>query len=273
MTSENFLENFEHLAGAPNGVPKLRELVLQLAVRGRLVPQDSNAEPASNLLKKIEAEKRKLVVAKAIRNKKLSALGDAPYELPDSWSWVLIGNICRDWGQRVPDKLFSYIDVSAIDNEKGAINEPTVIEAADAPSRARKLVRLGTVIYSTVRPYLLNVAVINKELEPDPIASTAFAIVHPLGGISSRYVFWYLRSPVFISYVESKMLGVAYPAINDSQFFSGLFPLPPLEEQKRIVAKVDQLMALCDTLEQQLNLAQSKASKYAEAIVAAMTAA
>ncbi|MGE4580468.1 MAG: restriction endonuclease subunit S [Desulfuromonadales bacterium] len=249
MTVETFFANFGHLADVPNGVQKLRELILQLAVQGKLVPQDPKDEPASVLLERVDSEKEKLIAAKEIRAKKDVAIDAAPYELPKSWSWVPIGNICRDWGQKVPDKQFSYIDVSAIDNEKGVVAEPAVTEAADAPSRARKLVQPGTVIYSTVRPYLLNIAVIDKEFDPEPIASTAFAIVHPLGGISSQYIFWFLRSPVFIGYVESKMLGVAYPAINDSQFFSGLFPLPPLEEQKRIVAKVDQLMALCDELE------------------------
>jgi type I restriction enzyme S subunit len=249
MTTETFFANFGHLADAPNGVQKLRELILQLAVQGKLVPQDPSNEPASVLLERIEAEKNKLITAKEIRDKKIGSLDDAPYDLPDNWSWVPIGNICRDWGQKVPDKRFSYIDVSAIDNERGVVAEPVVTEAANAPSRARKLVRPGTVIYSTVRPYLLNIAVIDKMLDPEPIASTAFAIIHPLGDVSSQYIFWFLRSPVFISYVESKMLGVAYPAINDSQFFSGLFPLPPLEEQKRIVTKVDQLMTLCNELE------------------------
>ena len=249
MTVETFFANFGHLADAPNGVQKLRELILQLAVQGKLVPQDSEDEPASVLLERIDVERNKLVKAKEIRTKKVFEVDDTPYELPGSWSWVPIGNICRDWGQKVPDKKFSYIDVSAIDNERGIVAEPAMTEAADAPSRARKLVRPGTVIYSTVRPYLLNIAVIDKEFDPEAIASTAFAIVHPLGGVSSQYIFWFLRSPVFVGYVESKMLGVAYPAVNDSQFFSGLLPLPPLEEQKRIVAKVDQLMALCDELE------------------------
>ncbi len=249
MTVETFFANFAHLADAPNGVQKLRDLILQLAVQGELVPQDPEDEPASVLLEKIEVEKKTLIAAKKIRARKVASTDASPYELPENWTWVPIGNICRDWGQKVPDKQFSYIDVSAIDNEKGDVAKAAVTEAADAPSRARKLVRPGTVIYSTVRPYLLNIAVIDKEFDPEPIASTAFAIVHPLGGVSSQYIFWFLRSPVFVGYVESKMLGVAYPAINDSQFFSGLFPLPPLAEQHRIVAKVDQLMALCNELE------------------------
>ena len=84
-----------------------------------------------------------------------------------------------------------------------------------------------------------------------PIASTAFAVLHPQEGIETRYIFHYLRSPAFVRYVESVQSGIAYPAISDRKFFAGSFPLPPLEEQKRIVAKVDELMRLCDRLEAQ----------------------
>ncbi|MEI6297724.1 MAG: restriction endonuclease subunit S, partial [bacterium] len=88
-----------------------------------------------------------------------------------------------------------------------------------------------------------------KEYEHEPIASTAFAILHPFAGVINRYIYFYLRSPSFVRFVESTMKGVAYPAINDGDFFQGYFPLPPLPEQHRIVAKIDQLMARCDALE------------------------
>ena len=259
---------------SPHGIQKLRELILELAVRGKLVPQDSNDEPASVLLKRIQSEKAKLIAEGQIKkDKPLPQIteDEKPYALPDGWAWSRITDMCRDWGQKVPDRRFTYLDVSAIDNSKGSIAQPTEVDAADAPSRARKLVREGTVIYSTVRPYLLNVAVIDKTYDPEPIASTAFAIVHPLAGISSYYVFWYLRSQPFIKYVESKMLGVAYPAINDNQFFSGLLPLPPLAEQHRIVAKVDELMVLCDRLEQEQADSSNAHQTLVETLLATLT--
>jgi type I restriction enzyme S subunit len=245
-------EHLPLLASAPNGIQKLRSLILELAVRGKLVPQDPKDEPASEVLKRIAKERARLEAdGKIKKSKPLPPVSheDQPFALPNGWEWVRLSEISRDWGQKTPNEDFSYIDVSAIDNTRGKIVSPSVVTPNDAPSRARKMVRRGTVIYSTVRPYLLNIAVVDRELSPPPIASTAFAVVHPLSGISSQYIFWYLRSPVFVRYVESVQTGIAYPAVNDSQFFSGFFSLAPLAEQHRIVAKVDELMALCDQLE------------------------
>ncbi|PTQ88027.1 restriction endonuclease subunit S [Nitrosomonas ureae] len=243
------------------GIQKLRELILELAVRGKLVPQDPNDEPAGELLKRIQAEKAKLVVEGKIKKEKpLPPISDEekPFELPQGWEWVRIGSIGHDWGQKTPDSDFTYIEVSAIDSLLGIVSSPALVKPENAPSRARKMVKEGTVIYSTIRPYLLNIAVIEKEFLPEPIASTAFAIVHPFCSMPPRYFLCFFRSPVFVRYVESVQMGIAYPAINDGQFFSGLIPLPPIEEQHRIVAKVDELMTLCDQLEtQHINAAEA----------------
>jgi type I restriction enzyme, S subunit len=245
--------HFDAAFAASDGIKKLRELILTLAMQGKLVPQDPNDEPASELLKAIEIEKKRLVKEGKIKQPKPLAaveLEEVSYDLPDSWEWVHIRDICHDWGQKTPDDLFTYIDVGSIDNTKGMIcDDIQVLEGSEAPSRARKIVRQGTVIYSTVRPYLLNIAIIEQEYSYEPIASTAFAIVHPYKGVINRFVYYYLKSPVFIRFVELTMKGVAYPAINDGDFFRGIFPLPPLMEQCQIVAEIDRLMARCDELE------------------------
>lgn len=258
------------------GIKKLRELILELAVRGLLVPQDPDDEPASELLKKIAAEKTKLIKAGKIKkDKPLPAISDeaVPFVAPHGWKWARIADIGHDFGQKTPDADFTYIDVGAIDNRLGLIDCPATLMAEDAPSRARKLVSRGTVIYSTVRPYLLNVAIVQKDFDPEPIASTAFAVVHPFEGVVSGYVYRYLRSPSFVAYVESVQTGIAYPAINDRQFFSGLIPLPPTAEQHRIVAKVDELMALCDQLEQQTDASLGAHQTLVETLLSALTGA
>jgi type I restriction enzyme S subunit len=245
-------KHFDITFAAPDGIKKLRELILTLAMQGKLVEQDPQDQPARKLLQEIEAEKRRLVKEGKIKNPKplpeIKA-DEVPYQLPEGWEWVRLRDICHDWGQKKPDERFTYIDVGSIDNKNGIIGETVqLLDSSEAPSRARKLVRKGTVIYSTVRPYLLNIAIIEKEYQQEPIASTAFAILHPYIGITNRFIYHYLHSPVFVYYVESTMKGVAYPAINDGDFFKGVFPLPPLPEQLRIVARIDQLMARCDEL-------------------------
>ncbi|HHT0551945.1 TPA: restriction endonuclease subunit S [Klebsiella michiganensis] len=235
------------------GIKKLRELILELAVRGKLVPQDPNDEPASELLKRIAAEKAELVkLGKIKKPKPLPEISEEekPFELPVGWEWIQISEIGHDWGQKTPDEDFTYIDVGSINKEFGIIEEPSILSAKDAPSRARKIVQKGTVIYSTVRPYLLNIAIIESAFSPEPIASTAFAIIHPYTAMNANFIYYYLRSPVFINYVESCQTGIAYPAINDKQFFSGIIAVPPSSEQARITKKIKELMSLCDQLEQ-----------------------
>lgn len=246
------LEHFHEAVNTPEDVEKLKMYILQLAMQGRLVEQDTNDEPALELMKKIEAEKQRLIKEKLI--KKAKALpsieeDEKPYQLPKSWMWVRLNDIGFNHGQKKPDEPFSYIDVSSIDNKNGKLSDNiNILSPEEAPSRARKIIKKGTVIYSTVRPYLLNIAIIDREFDSEPIASTAFAIVHPFEGVSNKFLYHYLRSPIFIEYVESKMIGVAYPAINDTQFFSGLLPLPPINEQVRIVNTIEKLFEQCDQL-------------------------
>jgi type I restriction enzyme, S subunit len=254
MDAQQFLAEFGHIANAPGGVQRLRELVLSLAFKGDLVPNgdesiDALLEGLAAQRASFNGETRKQRLARqAVETTAL----DRPFAVPPNWKWLSLSELGHTWGQKKPDRDFLYMDVSSIDNKAGVMSaKPDLLSPASAPSRARKIVKRGTLIYSTVRPYLLNVAIIDREFEHEIIASTAFAVVHPWDGIELRYIYLYLRSPVFVRYVESVQIGMAYPAISDEKFYSGLVPLPPAGEQSRIVAKVDELMALCDRLETQ----------------------
>jgi len=252
MNPAQLLEHFDRLSEAPGAIPRLRRFILDLAVRGKLVEQGPNDEPASELLTRIQEEKARLVRAGGIRREKPYPPiepDDAPFDVPVGWTWVRVRQVTTDRGQIVPDDDFTYIDVTAINKEVGCVSGAKVLSANEAPSRARKLVRKGDVLYSCVRPYLLNIAIIETDMVPAPIASTAFAVLNGFGLILSKYLWVILRSPFMVECVEAKMRGQAYPAINDSEFAQLPLPLPPLGEQHRIVAKVDELMALCDRLE------------------------
>lgn len=228
----------------------LKNSILQLAIQGKLVEQREEEGTAKELLEQIKVAKEQLIKEKKIKKSKpLPEIteDEIPFDIPECWEWVRLGDITHNWGQKKPENTFNYIDVGSIDNINGTLGEnENLVQAKDAPSRARKIVKEGTVIYSTVRPYLLNICIIDKQFEHEPIASTAFAVLHPFEGVFEKYLYFVLRSPMFISYVNSVMVGVAYPAINDANLLTGMLPLPPLEEQKRIVAKIEELKPYVD---------------------------
>ncbi len=252
MNAAQLLAHFDRLAEAPNAVPRLRRFILDLAVRGKLVEQDAGDEPATELLKRIESEIARLVTIGEMRKPTALPpieLGDEPFAAPSGWCWVRIRQVTSDRGQTTPTGEFTYIDVGSINKEAGVLGEHKVLSANDAPSRARKVVGKGDVLYSCVRPTLLNIAVVDDEITPTPIASTAFAVLNSFGLVRPRYLWIALRSTYLEAIVESGMRGQAYPAINDAEFALLPLALPPLAEQYRIVAKVDELMAMCDQLE------------------------
>ncbi|AFZ51323.1 restriction endonuclease subunit S [Dactylococcopsis salina] len=263
-------DNFSAIVTQTNGIKDFRDLILDLAIRGKLVPQNSQREEATELLKKIREQRKKLIKSKSIRNRKISEIqpSEKPFSIPFTWTWARLGEITHDLGQKKPDTIFSYIDVSAINGKTGTVKEEvTVINPENAPSRARKLVKKGTVIYSTVRPYLLNIAVIKKDYDPQPIASTAFSILHPYDGLFNQFLYYLLRGRYFTEYVELYQKGVAYPAISDTDLLKAPVPLPPLEEQKRIVSKVDELMKRCDRVEESLRKKEELASAISASVI------
>lgn len=239
-------------------VKKIKEKILNLAFHGVLTNQNLESESASNLLQKLKIEKEKLIQDKYIQKEKTSLLDEKeekPYYIPENWHWTKIGIIAYNLGQKKPQNDFTYIDVSTINEHKGEVTDnPPILKPHEAPSRARKIVEKDAVIYSTVRPYLLNIARINKEFKFEPIVSTAFEVLKPLPGVNSKFLFYYLRSPYMKKYVSSIMVGVAYPAINKKQLLNSAFPLPPTIEQDRIVNNIEYLFDICDQLAENIQI-------------------
>ncbi len=248
---------------------RLRKSVLQEAVQGRLVPQDPADEPASELLERIRRQRRELIAEKKMKapkggesviytgsdgrryEKRIDAKGresepvciedEIPFDIPKAWAWARLGAIVYNRGQKKPSSDFCYIDISSIDNEKQKLgSEDTVLTAAKAPSRARKIVARGDVLYATVRPYLHNACVIDRDFKCEPIASTGFAALSCPQGLDPYYLLNYLVSPCFDEYANDNenSRGVAYPAINDARLYHALVPVPPINEQRRIVEKL-----------------------------------
>ena len=243
----------------------LKKSILQEAVQGKLVPQDPTEEPASVLMEQIRKEKEQLIKDKKIKkdknesyifrrdNSHYEKIGteerciddEIPFDIPDSWVWTRLSNIVYNNGQKTPDKDFCYIDIGSINNQEQqlGINE-NIIKPENAPSRARKIVKYGDIIYSTVRPYLHNMCIIDKTFSMEPIASTGFAVMSCYKGIFNKFLFYYLLAPDFDNYANhtDNAKGVAYPAINDERLYNALIPVPPYQEQIRIVDKLEHLL-------------------------------
>lgn len=151
-------------------------------------------------------------------------------------------DITHNHGQKIPNAAFSYIDIGSIDNINQKLSaQESIIEPEKAPSRARKIVGRGDVLYATVRPYLHNMCIVEKDFSHEPIASTGFAVLAVERGIKNTFLFYYMLSPIFDQYANSSenSRGVAYPAINDDKLYKALIPIPPQNEQQNICKLID----------------------------------
>ncbi len=254
MTIDLLLANFDRLADAPNGIPKLRELIFQLAVRGKLVPQDPNDEPASELLKRIRIEKQRLIADGEIRKPKPLPLIDPDeirYVLPRNWEWARLGE-WGDWGAgATPNRSRSeYFDGEIPwfksgelgDSEQLRDSEEHVTDLALQECSLR-VDRPGDVLIAMYGATIGKLAV----LEVKATTNQAVCACTSFPGIFNRYLFLVLRAyrPEF----TRKGAGGAQPNISKVKIVNTPAALPSLAEQKRIVAKVDELRALCNKLE------------------------
>ena len=252
-------EHFDTLFTTEASITALKQTVLQLAVMGRLVPQDPTDEPASELLKRIEAEKARLVKEGKIRKSKaVEPVGEDewPFEVPTGWEWVRFGGvtICRD-GERIPvsrdereqrAKVYDYYGASGIiDKIDGYLfDKPLLLIGEDGAN----LINRSTPIAFIARgKYWVN----NH--------------AHVIDGISEeflRFVELYINATDLKPYVT----GTAQPKMNQEKLNRIPVALPPLPEQHRIVARVDELMALCERLQADLQEARQSASNIATAL-------
>ena len=251
---------------------ELKNSILQLAIQGKLVEQRADEGTGKELLEKIFAEKNaegakgkgmKLTRRRGVcEENKTSALSaspreeipddEKPFDIPESWEWVRLGEVVFNHGQKKPTEDFSYVDIGSIDNKHQRLSDAeNIVKPEKASPRARKIIQRGDILYSTVRPYLHNICIVDREFSREPIASTGFAVMACSDCLDNKFFFYFLLSPDFDRYANSteNAKGVAYPAISDKRLYNALLPLPPLAEQKRIVAKIEELLPLVDRYE------------------------
>lgn len=165
-------------------------------------------------------------------------------QLPDGWEQKTIGEVTLpiekvDPAQK-PKKEFTYLDIASIDNTIHKITEPKSYYGAEAPSRARQLVKSNDVLFSTVRTYLENIAQV-PEAYDGQIASTGFSVLRSNGSVHPKYLFYYSLTQQFLEPLNELQRGTSYPAVRDNDVRVQVIPVAPLPEQERIVAKIEEL--------------------------------
>ena len=251
MNVDRLLAHYERIADAPDAVPRLRRFILDLAVRGKLVAQDPNDEPAAELLKRIAKEKARLLKAGGIKKSRAKPvnMADPPFELPKLWKWAALGDlVLYDAGiKREPktlNKELWLLELEDVEKDSGRLLVRITASARKSKSTKSEF-RVNDILYGKLRPYL------NKVLVADVpgYSTTEIVALRPFLPLCSRYCALALRRPDFVDYVTRLGQGTKMPRLKTEDATIAPFPLPPLAEQHRIVAKVDELMALCDRLE------------------------
>ena len=241
---------------------QLKNSILLMAVQGKLVPQDPNDEPASILLERIHAEKERLIKEKKIKREKnpsvifkgadntpYEKIGDevrsladeVPFDIPDSWEWVRLGNISSyaETKQKVnatsADPSIWGLDLEDIEKGGRLLEHKTVGERKAVGDKT--VFVKGDILYSKLRPYLLKILV----APDDGICTPEIVPFRVYGGINPNYIVNYLKSPYVDNLINSITYGVKMPRVGTETMTSLLVPIPPLEEQLRIVEKIDEV--------------------------------
>ena len=221
-------------------IKQAKSKILNLAIHGKLVPQHPNDEPASELLKRINP-----AVEITCDNGQYG-------KMPKGWCLVTGASLFKQMKSARPKgELFKYIDIDSIDNKSNIVSSIKEIPTIEAPSRASRYTEKGDVVFSMVRPYLRNIARIT---ENDCIASTGFYICSPYNCMLSKFCYYLMLSNYVVDGLNTFMKGDNSPSITKREIENWLYPLPPMNEQYRIVAKIEEIFTLLDRIELSLRM-------------------
>jgi type I restriction enzyme S subunit len=254
------VRHFDLVAQAPGGVARLRELILMLAVQGKLVPQDPSDEPASEFLKKIRAEKDRLIEeGKIKRDKLLAEITDEeePFDLPEGWAWARLGNLCS-YIQRGKGPVYAEHSAHRVISQKcirwyGLDLGPARFITPESLTKYEDIryLRSGDLLWnSTGTGTIGRACLVPQDLDDAGlVADSHVTVVRPVS-LDSVYLWRWIQSPYVQNEIEGSASGTTNQIeLNTSTVINQVIPVPPLAEQSRIVTRVEELMQLCDALE------------------------
>ena len=249
----------------------LRQKILDMAIKGKLVPQDPNDEPASVLLERIRAEKQQLIKDGKIKKDKIDSViykgddnrhyekvdseikditDDLPFEIPDNWAWIRLGYVV-DFSQNDTvaanqiNPLSWVLDLEDIEKDSGKLFQKKTMDQTQSKSDKHRFYK-GNVLYSKLRPYLNKVIV----ADDDGYCTTEILTFDFGQCIDAQYAQIFLMSPHFVDYAMAGSYGVKMPRIGSHRGNSALIPLPPYSEQKKIITQTKELFEQIEIIEQ-----------------------
>lgn len=277
-TLKFILLNFKDLSLGDNAVKELKNCILQLAVQGKLVPQDNNEEPAEVLLKKVREEKERLIKEKKIKKQKnIQCINENEmfFDLPRGWEFCKLGNvvdIVRGASPRPKGSplywsnsrtIYHWITIADITKYcRGNFLVDTTEFLTESGSKLSRHVKKGEIIIAVSGSTVGKAAITNIE---GYIYDGLAAFKYVYNEILRDYIYMFLMA--WRNEINSKSEGSAFPNINTDKLNNLVLPIPPLEEQKRIVEKVDSLMELCDKLEKRIKKQKEYSSRLMEVVI------
>lgn len=278
MNLDTFFEKFDQFADAPNAVAKMRELVLTLAIRGKLLPQNLSDEPADTLFRRIEATREGLIADRLIKYSTPAgnlSVADSRYSIPDNWIWTRLGSVfdVRDGTHDTPkytDEGYPLITSNNISSGALLFETAKFISTDDHRKISeRSRVDRNDILFAMIGS-IGNPVIVNTDRE---FSIKNIALFKPFGtnDFEPRFLLFFLTQVA--EEMRERAAGGVQSFVSLGFLRDYPFPLPPLAEQKRIVSKVDELMALCDQLEAQQEkretqhaaLARASLSRFADA--------
>lgn len=262
MDADKLLANFDLVIAAPGGVARVREMILQLAVRGQLVRQNAEDAPASFMIEEIKSEMKKMIEAGETRAKKplpILESDELRYKAPPGWAWSRLGDYCHVEMGQSPASAHYNQQGNGIPFFQGKADFGSLTATARYwCTKPAKLAQAGDVLLSVRAP----VGPTNLAVEECCIGR-GLAALRPLAGVPSAHLLWTIRA--FEADLVALGTGTTFVAISRKNIENFPIPVPPLAEQKRIVAKIDELMSLCDKLERGLAGEAELRKRYAAA--------
>ncbi len=274
-------DNFDLLYTHPENVAELKQTILQLAVQGKLVPQDPNDEPASVLLERIKTEKARLVKEGKIKKSKSlppTQEYDKPLILPPNWSWESLGNLAKvitkgsspkwqgvNYSNSEEDGIL-FITSKNVGNFNLLLDNKTYVENKFNVIEPRSILKQGDILMNIVGASIGRTAIFN--LSVDANINQAVCLIRLIDYVNKDYILYFLNSTLCIDYMFSKQVENARANLSMGNISKFLIPIPPLAEQCRIVEKVKSLFFKVETLKKEIERLPFEHEKLVSAILA-----